>query len=82
MTLLEKGRRDEAIAAARRAADLDQVDAFASLPQAVTAFAAAFDEGMVGIDAIAALKAAVGPGPLAGRVEKLSPRWADREESW
>ena len=72
MTLLEKGRGDEAIAAAERAADLDQVDAFGSLPQAVAAFAAASDEETVRIDAIAALKAAVGPGPLAGRVENLS----------
>ncbi len=73
MTLLEKGRSHEAIAAAERAADLDQVDAFASLPEAVATFAAASDEGTVGIDAITALKAAVGPGPLAGRVENLSP---------
>ncbi len=81
MTLLEKGRSDEAIAAAERAADLDQVDAFASLPQAVATFAAASGEGTAGIEAIAALKEAVGPGPLAGRVENLSPRWSDREES-
>ena len=60
------------MAAAQRAADLDQVEAFGALPQAVAAFAAASETEADRDDAIGALKEAVGPGPLAGRVENLA----------
>ncbi|MEE8384649.1 MAG: hypothetical protein V3S01_01875 [Dehalococcoidia bacterium] len=57
--------------AAQRAAELDQIDVFATLPDAVASFAGASGEGLPTDEAIAALKEAVGPGPLAGLVEKL-----------
>ncbi len=72
MTLLAKGRVDDAVTAAERAAELDQIDLFGSLPHAVTAYGAAATQGDVGPEERAALKRAVGPGPLAGQVDQLS----------
>jgi hypothetical protein len=69
---LEKGDGDAAQRAASEAASLDQVGAFSHLVAAVelaTADLAA--SGRVGSSALAALLEAVGPGPLAARVEGL-----------
>ena len=44
---------------------------FATLPDAVASFADASAQGLPADEAIASLKEAVGPGPLAGLVEKL-----------
>ncbi len=71
LTLLGKGRTDDALSAAGRAAELDQVDLFGSLPEAVAGYVAALDQGTVAHEHLAALKLAVGPGPLAGQVDKL-----------
>lgn len=66
---LAAGKADRAVAAARQAADLDQVGAFATLVTAVEAAAADLAAGRP-IDAPAwdGVAAAVGPGPLAAEV--------------
>ncbi len=70
--MLEKGRGADAVIAAQRAAELDQIGIFGALPSAVEAFAQDQQGGAAGEDALTALKDAVGPGPLAGRVENLA----------
>ncbi len=66
---LAAGQGDRAAAAADRAADLDQIGAFAGLPAAVGAAAADLAEGgAVTAESWDGLTAAVGPGPLAAVV--------------
>lgn len=69
---LEMGRADAARAAARRAAELDQVGAFAALPRAVEqAHDDLVNNGSLSELSLAALNAAVGPGPLEAVVARL-----------
>ena len=69
---LEKGDGDAARRAAAEAAVLDQVEAFAHLVDAVELAATDLaGGGRLGDPAHAALLEAVGPGPLAARVEQL-----------
>jgi hypothetical protein len=69
---LEAGRADAARSAARRAAELDQVGIFASLPRAVDQAADDLrDNGSLSELSLAALQAAVGPGPLEAVVARL-----------
>jgi hypothetical protein len=69
---LERGDADSARKSAAEAADLDQVGVFADLVGAVElAVADLASSGAVGEAVRAALLAAVGPGPLAARVEGL-----------
>ncbi len=69
---LGAGDGDRAVAAARRAAELDQVGAFADLVGAVAVAAADLTaSGAVGTAAWDGVAAAVGPGPLAVEVEAL-----------
>lgn len=72
---LKNGDGDTARRAAAEAASLDQVGAFAQLVAAVEAAAADLAAaGRVGEAALTALWEAVGPGPLAARVEGLRGR--------
>jgi hypothetical protein len=69
---LEEGRTDAARSAARRAAELDQVGVFSAFPRAVEQ--AADDlvtNGSLSELSLAALIAAVGPGPLETSVARL-----------
>jgi len=69
---LESGRADAARSAARRAAELDQVGAFAALPRAVEqANDDLVNNGSLSELSLAALNAAVGPGPLEAVVARL-----------
>jgi hypothetical protein len=69
---LESGRADAARSAARRAAELDQIGVFASLPRAVEQAAGDLrDNGSLSELSLAALQAAVGPGPLEAVVARL-----------
>lgn len=69
---LEAGRADAARSAARRAAELDQTGVFASLPRAVDQAADDFvNNGSLSELSLAALNAAVGPGPLEAIVARL-----------
>lgn len=69
---LENGDGAAARRAAAEAASLDQVGAFAGLAEAVELAAADLAaNGRVEDSAVAALLEAVGPGPLAVRVEGL-----------
>lgn len=75
LTLLEKGRTADARAAARQAAAVDQIGAYATLPDALEAVAARRDQGGdVPAAAWDRLAAAVGAGPLAAVVERLRTR--------
>lgn len=69
---IASGRPDAARSAARRAAELDQIGAFAALPRAVEQAADDLINGR-GISemSLAALSAAVGPGPLEIAVARL-----------
>jgi hypothetical protein len=72
LSALEGGRADAARSAARRAAELDQIGVFASLPRAIEQ--AADDlatNGSLSELSLAALTAAVGPGPLETAVARL-----------
>jgi len=71
LTLLGKGRGADAIEAANRAVELDQVDIFASVPEAVMRAADELAAGGISAEGWDRLAAAVGPGPLAGLVETL-----------
>lgn len=72
---LKNGDGDVAHRAAEEAAALDQVGAFASLTGAVSlATADLAATGRIGDAAVEALLAAVGVGPLTGRVEALRSR--------
>jgi hypothetical protein len=72
LAALETGDRDAARRAAAEAASLDQVGAFSHLVGAVELAAADLAAtGRVGDSAVSALLEAVGPGPLAARVEGL-----------
>lgn len=69
---LEAGRSDAAMAAARRAAELDQMGVFASLPRAIEQSATDLrSNGSLSELSLAALQAAVGPGPLEAVVARL-----------
>ncbi len=69
---LEEGRVDAARSAARRAAQLDQIGAFAAFPRAVDQAADDLVEnGSFSELSLAALTAAVGPGPLEVAVARL-----------
>lgn len=69
---LEAGRVDSARSAARRAAELDQTGALAALPRAVDQAAGDLvTNGSLSELSLAALTAAVGPGPLEGTVARL-----------
>ena len=69
---LEAGRVDAARSAARRAAELDQIGAFAALPRAVDQAAGDIvANGGLSELSLAALTAAVGPGPLEAAVARL-----------
>lgn len=69
---LRAGRGPEAVRAARRAAEFDQIGAFADLPAATDLAAADVEAvGTVGDAAIDAIVAAVGPGPVGVAVEAL-----------
>lgn len=71
--LLGRGAFDDAVAAARRARELDQVDTFAVLPEAVARVAAEKENnGPVSPEVWEALAEAVGPGPLRSHVADLS----------
>jgi hypothetical protein len=71
--LLGRGAFDDAMAAAQRACELDQVDTFAALPEAVARVVAQKqNDGTVPAEAWDALAAAVGPGPLQAHVADLS----------
>ena len=71
--LLGRGAGAEAVAAAGQASQLDQVDAFRSLPAAVARVAAHLrGDGRVPSDAWDELASAVGPGPLQSHVADLS----------
>lgn len=63
IVLLGRGDPAEAVAAARRAASLDQIGAFAGLPAAV-------EESPLDWDTVAA---AVGAGPLQQLVAEIRP---------
>lgn len=72
LNALEGSRIDSARSAARRAAELDQIGVFASLPRAIEQ--AADDlatNGSLSELSLAALTAAVGPGPLETVVARL-----------
>lgn len=70
---LASRRIDAARAAARRAAELDQIGAFAGLPRAVDQAAEDLSNGEVISEmSLAALHAAVGPGPLEAAVDRLA----------
>ena len=72
LNALESGRADAARAAARRAAELDQIGAFAALPRAVEqAQDDLVHNGSLSELSLAALTAAVGPGPLEAVVARL-----------
>ena len=72
LAALEAGRADAARTAARRAAELDQTGAFASLPRAVEQAAGDLtNNGVLSELSFAALQAAVGPGPLEAIVARL-----------
>lgn len=69
---LASGEPESARRAAARAADLDQIGAFATLEAAVGSAAAALEAGSAVDDAAwGAVAEAVGPGPLAAKVEQL-----------
>ncbi len=69
---LEGGRVDAARSAARRAGELDQVGTFAALPRAVDQAADDLvNNGSLSELSLAALTAAVGPGPLEAAVARL-----------
>jgi hypothetical protein len=71
--LLGRSAWDDAVAAAERACDLDQVDVFATLPRAVALVASEMqNDGNVPAEVWDALAAAVGPGPLQSHVADLS----------
>jgi hypothetical protein len=71
---LEAGRMDAARSAARRAAELDQTGIFDSLPRAVEqATDDLVSNGSLSELSLAALTAAVGPGPLESAVARLGP---------
>ena len=70
--LLDRGALGEAVAAAERAHQLDQVDAFSLLPSAVSRVVGHLEGGEhVPGEAWEALAAAVGPGPLRSHVADL-----------
>jgi hypothetical protein len=72
---LEMGRADAARSAARRAAELDQIGVFASLPRAIEqATDDLVSNGSLSELSLAALTAAVGPGPLEAAVARLGRR--------
>jgi len=72
LNALEAGRADAARTAARRAADLDQAGVFAALPRAVEqATSDQVVNGSLSELSLAALIAAVGPGPLEAVVARL-----------
>lgn len=72
LNALEAGRADAARAAARRAAELDQIGAFAALPRAVEqANDDLTNNGSLSELSLAALNVAVGPGPLEAVVARL-----------
>jgi len=69
---LGKGDSVSAVRAARRAADLDQLGVFASLPETVSSITDHSDEGsQVPVELWDELMATVGPGPVAAVVEQL-----------
>ena len=69
---LEGGRVDAARSAARRAGELDQVGTYAALPRAVDQAADDLvNNGSLSELSLAALTAAVGPGPLEAAVARL-----------
>lgn len=70
--LLEQGRHADAVSAAERAQQLDQIEAFAALPEAVARVAGHLETGSVPAAAWDALADAVGPGPLQSHVADLS----------
>ena len=70
--LLELRAFDEAVAAAERARELDQVEAFAALPDAGSQVVAHEERGAtVPAGVWEALATAVGPGPLRSHVADL-----------
>ncbi len=69
---LASGRPEAARAAARRAVELDQTGSLASLPRAVDQAADDLVGGrQISEMSMAALSAAVGPGPLEAAVARL-----------
>ncbi len=69
---LASGEPQSARRAAARAVELDQIGAFSALEEAVAAAAAALEAGNTVDDAAwEAVAEAVGPGPLAAKVEQL-----------
>ncbi|MBT8203188.1 MAG: hypothetical protein HKN74_03560 [Acidimicrobiia bacterium] len=72
LTLLEKDRFDDAVAAAGHAAELDQIGAYVTLPDAVGAAAGHLREGRpVPPEVWDRVAGAVGAGPLAAIVDRL-----------
>lgn len=71
LTLLAKGRGADAVEAAKRAVELDQIAIFSLLPEAVTHAAADLAAGGISAASWDRLAVAVGPGPLAGLVGSL-----------
>lgn len=72
LTLLEKDRLADSASAARQAAELDQVGAYTTLPEAIAAVAACREAGSpVPAEVWDQVAAAVGAGPLAAVVDRL-----------
>lgn len=69
---LAEGDADRATQAALRAHELDQIDLYAALPDAVAgAIADLTLQGRIGVGTVEMLRAAVGPGPLEGLIDQL-----------
>lgn len=72
---LASGRHDDARRAAARAAELDQVEAFAGLPDALGHVADDIErQQQITMEHFRALEAVIGPGPLAALLEPLRAR--------
>ncbi|MDQ3782200.1 MAG: hypothetical protein M3349_04590 [Actinomycetota bacterium] len=69
---LAEGDAERATQAALRAHELDQIGLYVALPDAVAvAISDLTRQGEIGVDTVAMLRAAVGPGPLEGLIELL-----------